>query len=151
MYPGYEQYWTAIQNAPDEPLPMTGRIATAGEREWARFAAQTTHFVLSNTLTSAQWSGTRFLRNIRDIAALKRQPGKDIYLMGGAQMTSSAIDAGILDELRLIVHPLLVGTGKQLFVGNHRRRLQLRNVRQLAQGSLGLVYGITATCSDVPN
>jgi hypothetical protein len=47
MYPGYEQYWTAMQNSPDEPLPMTGKLPTPAELEWAHFAAKTPHYVLS--------------------------------------------------------------------------------------------------------
>ena len=41
MYPGYERRWTARQNQPDKPLPMTGKLPTPAELEWARFAAQT--------------------------------------------------------------------------------------------------------------
>ena len=55
MYPGYEQYWTAVLNEPDKPLPMTGRMPTPAEVEYARFAARTPHYVLSSTLTSALW------------------------------------------------------------------------------------------------
>jgi hypothetical protein len=35
MYPGYEGYWTALQNEPDKPLPMTGKVPTPAELEWA--------------------------------------------------------------------------------------------------------------------
>src|SRR6185436_7196555 len=80
MYPGYEQYWTAIQKAPDNPLPMTSKLPTSGEIEWARFAARTPHYVLSNTLSSATWPQTSFVRRLEDVDALKRQPGNDIYL-----------------------------------------------------------------------
>lgn len=142
MYPGYEQYWTAIQNAPDQPLPMTGKLAAPAEIEWARVAARTPHYVLSNTLTSALWPSTRFLRSPDEIAALKRQPGKDIYLMGGAQITSSLVDAGLVDELRLIVYPLIAGDGKALFATTGRRALDLRNVQPLANGRALLVYAI---------
>ena len=116
MYPGYELYWSAIQqNEPGKPLPMTGSPPTAAEVAWARFAAETPHYVLSNTLTSAAWPNTSFVRGLEDIAALKQQPGKDIYLMGGAQITGSLIDAGLVDELRLLVFPLIAGRGKELF------------------------------------
>ena len=144
MYPGYEQYWSAIQqNEPDKPLPMTGKAPTSAELEWARFAAQTPHYVLSNTLTSANWSRTSFVRSLDDIAALKQQPGKDIYLMGGARITTSLIDVGLVDELRLIVYPLITGEGKALFAGTERRRgLELRNVQQLQGGRVSLIYGI---------
>lgn len=143
MYPGYEEYWTAIQNAPDEPLPMTGMVPTPGEVEWARFAARTPHYVLSRGLTSARWPQTSFLRGLDDIAALKRQPGQDVYLVGGARTTASLIDAGLVDELRLIVYPLIAGEGKALFATTDcRRGLDLREVQQLPGGRLSLIYGI---------
>src|SRR5215831_19006905 len=83
MYPGYERYWTAIQNEPDKPVWITGSAPTSAEIEWAGFAAQTPHYVLSRTLTSALWPKTSFVRGLEEIAALKQQPGKDIYLVGG--------------------------------------------------------------------
>src|SRR6266481_2235340 len=107
MYPSHEQYWTAIQNEPDKPHWITGSAPTPAELEWARFDAQTPHYVLSSTLTSALWPKTSFVRGVEEIAALKQQPGKDIYLVGGARTTASFIDAGLVDELRLIVYPLI--------------------------------------------
>lgn len=143
MYPGYEQYWTAIQNEPDKPLPMTGKLPTPEEIKWGRFAAQTPHYVLSSTPTSARWPKTRFVRGFDEIAALKRQPGKDIFLVGGARTTASLIDARLMDELRLIVYPLIAGEGKTLFATTERRRgLQLQKVRQLQGGLVSLIYGI---------
>jgi dihydrofolate reductase len=144
MYPGYEQYWSTIQNALDKPLPMTGKLPTPAEFEWARFAAQTPHYVLSNTLTSALWPRTSFVRGLEDIATLKQQPGKNIYLMGGARITASLIDAGLVDELRLIVYPLIAGEGKALFATTeHRRGLELQNVQQLQGGRVSLTYAIS--------
>jgi len=141
MYPGYEQYWTAIQDQPDKPLPMTGRLPTPGEVEWARFAARTPHYVLSSTFDSALWPSTRFLRGLDEVARLKRRPGKDIYLVGGARTTASLIDAGLVDELRLIVYPLIVGTGKTLFGRMDRHRaLELRNLQQLPGGRVSVTY-----------
>ncbi|WP_287291797.1 dihydrofolate reductase family protein [Mesorhizobium sp.] len=143
MYAGYERYWSAIQNEPDKPLPMTGKLPTPEELEWARFAENTPHYVLSNTMNSAAWPKTRFVRSLEDIAGLKQQPGKDIYLMGGARMTASLIDAGLVDELRLILYPLLVGEGKALFGATQNRRgLELRKVQQLTDGRVSLVFGI---------
>src|SRR5206468_1418352 len=101
MYPGYETYWTAIQNEPNKPLSMTGKPPTAGEVQWARFITRTPHYVFSNTLTSARWPETRFVRALSDIVALKQQAGKHIYLIGGARTTASLIDEGLVDELHL--------------------------------------------------
>jgi len=143
MYPGYEQYWTTIQNEPDKHRWLSNTQPTARELEWARFAAQTPHYVLSSTLTSARWPNTRFLRNFEELAELKEQPGKDIYLMGGGRVTAALIDAGLVDELRLIVYPLIAGEGKGLFSTIERRHaLELQKVQQLPKGLVSLVYQI---------
>ncbi|MBB6347998.1 dihydrofolate reductase [Nonomuraea muscovyensis] len=144
MYPGYEQYWTALKAQPDQPHPLTGKTPAQGEIEWSDFAAQTPHYVLSTSLRSAAWPQTRFLRKSDEVAELKEQPGKDIYLMGGARVTASLIDAGLVDELRLIVYPLIAGDTKALFgTAQRRHALELRDVRQLPDGLVKVVYALT--------
>jgi dihydrofolate reductase len=144
MYPGYEGYWTGIQNEPHKPAWITANSPTPAEIEWARFIARTPHYVLSNTLTSSLWPTTQFVRGLEDITALKEQPDKkDIYLIGGARITANLIDAGLVDELRLIVYPLIAGGGKALFATTERRHgLELQKVQQLSDSRLSLVYGI---------
>jgi len=142
MYPGYERYWTGIRNEPEQVAWITGKPPTAAELEYARFASRTPHYVLSTTLTKAQWSNTRFIKTAEDVAALKAQPGKDIYLVGGARTTSSLIEAGLVEELRLIVYPLIAGEGRALFTGERRRLLELREVRPLSGGRASLIYGV---------
>ena len=143
MYPNYEQYWTTIQKEPNKLHPMSNKLPTPGEVEWARFAERTPHYVLSRTLTSALWPRTRFVRRIDEVAALKQESGTDIFLMGGARVTASLIDAGLVDELRLLVYPLIAGEGKALFAttGN-RHGLELRQARPLPDGRMSLIYGI---------
>ena len=143
MYPGYERYWTAIQSAPGTPAWITGNPPTPAELEYARFVATTPHYVLSSTLTSAGWPGTRFLRSLADVAALKQQPGKGIYLVGGARTTASLLDAGLVDELRLITYPLVAGEGTALFATAERRReLELVKVEQLPGGCVHLIHAV---------
>jgi dihydrofolate reductase len=94
-------------------------------------------------MSSALWPSTRFPRGLDEVAALKQQRGKDIYLVGGARVVASLIDAGLVDELRLTVHPLIAGEGKALFATTARRRgLELRKVEQLEGGQVALTYGI---------
>ena len=91
----------------------------------------------------AQWSKTSFLRSLEDIASLKQRPGKDIYLMGGARVAIALIDAGLVDELRLIVYPLIAGPGKALFAAAaHRHKLELCKAQELGGGLVNLIYGI---------
>lgn len=141
MYPGYEAYWTAIRDEPGKPLPMTGKLATSAEIDWSRAAMRTPHYILSRSITRAQWSNTQFLRSVDEVADLKRQEGKAIYLMGGARVASGLIDAGLVDEIRLIVYPLLVGEGRALFGSNtERRTLTLKEQRPLSEGRILLTY-----------
>jgi dihydrofolate reductase len=143
MYPGYEKYWTAIQSAGDQPLPMTGEFPTPEEVNWGNFAARTPHYVLSTTLGHAEWPKTAFLRSFDEVTALKKGPGKDIYLMGGGRVAAALIDGGLVDELRLIVYPLIAGPGKALFATTaQRRKIELRNAQQLPDGRVSLVYAI---------
>ena len=143
MYPGYETYWTAIRTQPDTPAWITGEPPTSAEQEWARFTQTTPHYVLSSTLQTATWPNTSFLRSIQAVAALKEQPGKDIYLVGGARITTSMIDAGLVDELRLITYPLIAGSGSDgLFEGARRRGIRLSTARQLSGGKVASTYRI---------
>lgn len=142
MYPGYERYWTAIRNDPDTPAWITGSPPTPAEIAWSKFVTRTPHYVLSNTLTSTAWPQTRFLKSAEDVAALKRQPGKDIYLVGGAQTTASPTEAGLVDELRLLIYPLVAGGGKSLFATMQRHKLDLRKAQPMPDGRIHLVYGL---------
>ena len=143
MYPGYEQYWTAIRDAPDQPLPMTGQLPLSAELEWSGFAARTPHYVLSKSLGAASWSHTTIFRSVGEVAALKNQAGKDIYLMGGATLTASLIDMGLVDEVHFITYPLLAGPGAVLFQQLGRRHtLQLLDVRPLSGGRFSASYAI---------
>ena len=143
MYPGYEQYWTAIQQAPDQPLPMTGKRAHPAELMWSNFARRTPHYVLSATLPAVTWTHTRLLRRLDDVRDLKNQAGKDVYLMGGATLTGSLLDAGLVDEIHFIVHPLLAGPGRGPFDAVARRQsLTLLGHRALGEGRLHLSYQV---------
>jgi dihydrofolate reductase len=143
MYPGYERYWTTIQNASDRPIGTTGSALAKAEITWARFSAYTPHYVLSRTLTKVLWPNTSIIGGLEEIASLKQQPGKDIYLVGGARTTASFIDAGLVNELRVIVHPLIAGEAKALFAATkHRSGLKLRNIQELSDGRSSLIYGI---------
>jgi dihydrofolate reductase len=141
MYPLYEKYWTAIRTEPEKPAWITGTLPTPAELDWASFAKRTPHYVLSSAITSAASPNTKFIQSLDDIVALKKQPGKDIYLVGGARTTASLIDAGLVDELRMIAYPLIAGEGKSLFESVTRQRgLELKSVQQLSEGRVNLVY-----------
>ena len=67
MYPGYEQYWGAIMANPSAVSPFTGVVATPGEVDYARFARDVQHIVLSRTLQMVAWPNTRIIRDTAEI------------------------------------------------------------------------------------
>ncbi len=141
MYPGYEQYWCSILKNPKSVSPFTGKVATEGEIAYANFADKTPHYVLSSTITEVNWGITRIIRDIEVIRQMKNEPGKDIYIVGGANLVSSLLNIGLIDELRLTVHPVLIGGGKTLFNNiKNRHSLILTDSEVLKSGSLSLVY-----------
>ena len=141
MYPGYEQYWMGIYERPDSVQPLTGRKPSAGEVKYARFAREIPHIVLSSTLADAKLPSTRFARHVSEIQALKEQPGKHIHAVGGAKLVCSLMNAGLVDEIRLTVHPIVLGSGKPLFADVETRHgLELVDSNQLPGGRVGLIY-----------
>lgn len=141
MYPGYEQYWGAIQANPEGILPFTGKAASKGEIDYAQFAAKTPHIVLSKTLDQVAWKNTRIVRDVEEIRKMKQQPGKDMHAVGGATLVSSLMNVGLIDEIRLVVAPIVLGTGKALFTDvKERHTLKFLGAKPLSSGNVRLTY-----------
>ncbi|SFG25751.1 Dihydrofolate reductase [Duganella sp. CF458] len=141
MYPAYEGYWTAILANPVAVLENTGRRPAPEEIEYADFAARTPHYVLSNSLDEVGWAHTTILHDLSQVRELKRSEGKAIHAVGGASLVSSLLKAGLLDELQLVVHPVLLGAGKPLFEPLPERHwLRANGVKQLPGGRVKLDY-----------
>lgn len=74
-------------------------------------------YVASHTLTVGSWNPTTILAG--DVAArvaeLKRRPGRELQIHGSARLTQSLLAAGLIDELRLVIAPVIVGRGRRLF------------------------------------
>lgn len=142
MYPGYEAYWGAIMANPQAVSTFTGAVATKGEVDYARFAQQAKHVMVSTKLKSVVWPNTEIMRNAEDVAALKQQPGKNIHAVGGAALVGSLINLHLVDELRVVVQPILLGAGKPLFghvTGRHD--LVMIETRDIGNGMVRQCYG----------
>ena len=99
--------------------------------------------VVSTTLEEAAWNNSALIKNdvTKEIAELKRQPGKDITIIGSAVLVRSLLKAGLLDELRLMVHPVVLGGGKRLFEdGGEQESLKLVSSETFAAGVISLAY-----------
>jgi dihydrofolate reductase len=100
-------------------------------------------YVGSRTLSEVTWNGTLLGPDIIGaIERLKAQPGKDLFKMGTGRVDDTLLRAGLVDELRLWVMPVVVGSGQRLFedVDTSSRELTLIDVRKLANSSVILTY-----------
>jgi len=146
MYPDYGVYWEAIDANPDRVPPFQDRIPSETEVAYARLAAKTPHIVLSTTLESIAWPATaRIVGDVAELRKVKSQPGKNIYVVGGATLVASLLNEDLIDELRLIVHPIVLGKGQGLFAGvNKRLSLDLVQAKSTESGRVILSYRRTS-------
>lgn len=145
MFPEYERFWAMILDDPDAASDVLGRDVYPREVAYARLAAETPHLVLSKTLTGASWPTARIVDDMAEIRELKQQPGKAVYVVGGAGLLTSLINEGLLDELRLIVHPVVVGGGQAVFRGLlEHTALDLVSAAPTPAGRLHLTYRVGA-------
>ena len=89
-------------------------------------------YVFSRTLKSVDEPGVELVADdaVRFVRKLKQQPGKEICLMGGGELATSLLGAGLVDEVRLNVHPILLGSGIPTFRDPGRRvKLKLTECR----------------------
>ena len=101
-------------------------------------------YVFSNTLKKAKEGTTILSGDIKQsIEKIKKEAGKDIWLFGGASLTSSLMNLGLVDEISLAVHPILLGSGKPMFTGIMKRiKLHLVDTKTYSTGLVSLVYNL---------
>lgn len=101
-------------------------------------------YVVSRTLDSADWQNTTLIKGddpVTEIREIKAGEGRDIAMSGSATLVRWLIGKGLLDELNLLVHPLVVGTGARLFPdGTAQQPLTLAGSTAFGSGVLHLVY-----------
>lgn len=118
---------------------------TEEENEIAGHMNGTPKYVVSTTLDSVDdWQNSTLVKGdfVEEITKLKQQDGKDIGVTGSAMLVRSLMQHGLLDELHLLVHPIVVGSGKQLFPdGTGQLPLKLLDSKIFDNGVLYLVYG----------
>jgi len=102
-------------------------------------------YVVSTTLEEPlEWNNASLIgENVaEEISELKRQPGKDIVISGSGALVRSLLEYGLIDELKLMVHPLVVGSGKRLFEdGEKQTALELLDSKTFSTGVVYLTYG----------
>ena len=111
--------------------------------QFADYMNNTPKFVVSTTLEKAEWNNSTLIKGdvAAEITRLKQQPGKNISISGSAALVRSLLQDDLLDELRLMVHPIVVGSGKRLFNdGGDQKALKLVDSRTFRTGVVYLTY-----------
>ncbi|SFD58458.1 Dihydrofolate reductase [Chitinophaga sp. CF118] len=106
-----------------------------------------TEYVFSKTLTSVKEGAVLISGDsIAEVRRIKNQPGKDIWLFGGALLYNALMKEGLVDELWMSVHPILLGNGKPLFrEQDGRTRLRLLESKTYETGLVSIRYSIENT------
>ena len=99
-------------------------------------------YIFSTTLNEVKEGATLLSGNIKtEVENIKKVTGKDIWLFGGARLTTSLMNLGLVDELSLAVHPILLGSGKPLFNNiNASIKLSLVDSKTYSTGLVSLTY-----------
>jgi dihydrofolate reductase len=101
-------------------------------------------YVVSTTLEKADWNNSTLIKSnvIEEIRKLKQQPGGKIGIIGSATLVHSLFEAGLIDEVQVLVHPIVLGKGVRLFGDGYHSPLQLADSKILSNGVVFLTYQI---------
>ncbi len=116
---------------------------TSTDEPFASFINNTPKYVVSTTLDNVTWQNSTLLKGnlAEEIARLKAQPGKTITVTGSPTLVRSLLQQDLLDELILMIHPVVVGKGKRLFpTAGDLKRLQLVSHKTTSSGVAILTY-----------
>jgi dihydrofolate reductase len=100
-------------------------------------------YVVSSTLKDPEWTNTTVLDGnlVEEVSKLRERPGGDIVVHGSAQLVQFLLDNDLVDELRLMVFPVVLGTGKQVFgETGEKKPLRLTDSRAVGDGVAIMVY-----------
>jgi class 3 adenylate cyclase/dihydrofolate reductase len=104
---------------------------------------RTPKYVISKTLETSDWSNTTILRGDvgEEVARLKAQPGGDLVVYGSADLVDGLLERDLIDELRILLFPVILGSGKHLFRdGIDTHHLRLLSTRTFPSGAVRLTY-----------
>lgn len=126
-YEIWAAYWPTVTDPADDISRMLNSVPK---------------YVASKTLRSGTWRETTVLTDVpTEVMALKQDPGKDLVLMGSSELAQTLIGHDLVDEYRLMVHPVVLGGGKRLFREDApMRSLELVDTITTASGLATLTY-----------
>jgi len=124
-------YWSALRN---NEMGLADKMNSVAK------------YVVSSTLEKAEWHNSTIIQDnvVAEISRLKQQPGQDILIPGSATLVQSLLETGLIDEYKLLVHPMIMGSGKCFFKeGMAMTRLELVKTKTFSLGVVLLCYQTT--------
>jgi dihydrofolate reductase len=135
-YEGFFGYWPKVKDDPKaSPTDVT----------ISRWLDDVPKVVFSRTLREVKWKNSRLARGSAadEVAALKREPGKDIILQNSTRLAQSLLAADLVDELQMMVVPVVLGSGRALFSGlPHQTDLALADLTRFENGTFAVRYQV---------
>lgn len=129
-----EGYWPTVLNNPN---------ADEHSVEHAKWVHDVPKFVFSTTLPSADWNNTKLIKDnvVEEVNQLKQQAGKDLVIFGSPGLAKSFMSLGLIDEYKLTLHPVILGSGISLFDSKPpMSNLKLLESKTLGSGVVTLHY-----------
>jgi len=133
-YQMMHSYWTSVPSNPS---------ASQHERNHAEWIEKTAKIVFSTTLEKVEWKNSRLVKEDveEEIKNLKQQPGKDMVILGSPRLAHYLMQLDLIDEYKITVSPVLIGSGLPLFQGlKEKINLKLIENKTFDSGAIGLVY-----------
>ena len=134
-YEMMESYWPSVARGDVEAPPAL--------REWAVVLDATPKYVVSSTRTDFPWSNSRLVTgDLREGVQALKDATPDGVLLGSGRLATELDRLGLIDEYRLMVHPMIAGHGPTLYEGGlpGTRRLELLSAAPLRNGAVALHY-----------
>ena len=133
----YQSFAGSWPHVPDSPN------ASEDEKAYARKLNAMRKLVFSRTLERVEWNNSRLVKEVvpEEIEQLKHEPGRDMVIYGSASLVRTLTNLGLIDEYQILVHPVILGSGKPLFQDiQHQVKLKLVNTKTHPSGVVVLSY-----------
>ncbi len=141
----------AEETSANEPL-LLGRVTYLGfatawplrkdEDPGASYFNGTRKYVISTTLEMVEWNNSVLIQDniMQEISKLKQEEGPDIVVHGSATLVQTLMQHDLVDRIRLLVYPVVLGKGKRLFAEETTATLKLVDARSFSSGVAALIY-----------
>jgi len=130
----WENYWPSRAKDPS---------SSDFQKKFSTFIDQIQKIVISTTLKSVNWQNSRLVNNdiSSEISRIKKMPGKNIAIVGGAGIAQTFTKLDLIDDYQFYLHPVIFRSGKSLLgVLDTERQLELLNIRKFLSGGIRLHF-----------